>query len=348
MATPVYARPGRNPYYALGQRGYLAPFIAEEPAPAPGGLGGEQTQGVQTPVQVKYASPQDLWRQEYGGGSERAGTATESQSVGTLAPSQRSTLSTIGGLGSLASLAGAPFVGGLTTPVRAVLGFDTVAKMLGVPTASITSPYAGLLTPEAIQELGYYDPNAAARAQASRDAVAAQMADEASKMRGYEAGLFGVNTGEAPGGPGMGDSGPMQSQHEAESGSGYDGGPDSTAGADPGEGYGGWGGLDSSGGGGGIGGGDAGGGIGSGEGGGGAWARGGVSRATRGPKRGTWGEAGDETAIFIPRRMRHPGMQGREREVRGALAREYGALQPRGFAKLRPGNRRRVREARSR
>src|SRR3972149_5500296 len=105
MATPVYAK--RNPYFELGQRGYLAPFIGPQPPEMTGGLGGEQTQGIQAPVQAKYASPQALWQQEYGGGgSERAGTGRESQSIGTMNPSERSTLSAIGGVGSIASLAG--------------------------------------------------------------------------------------------------------------------------------------------------------------------------------------------------------------------------------------------------
>jgi hypothetical protein len=49
------------------------------------------------------------------------------------------------------------------------------------------------------------------------------------------------------------------------------------------------------------------------------YARGGVSRAMRGPRRATFGEAGPEQAIFIPQAMRRPGIQGREVQVRRAL-----------------------------
>jgi hypothetical protein len=71
-------------------------------------------------------------------------------------------------------------------------------------------------------------------------------------------------------------------------------------------------------------GGDNGGNDGSGDGGTGGdsgWAKGGVSRARRSTK-ATYGEAGPETAIFIPDFMKAPGIQGREQAVARAL-REY-------------------------
>jgi len=58
---------------------------------------------------------------------------------------------------------------------------------------------------------------------------------------------------------------------------------------------------------------------------GGAWAKGGVKKF-RGPARPLVGEGGDETAIFVPEKMKRKGFQGKEREVRKGLKRTYSSL----------------------
>ena len=207
--------------------------------------------------------------------------------IGTMSAENRSTLGNIGtALSAIGLLGGLGFA---AAPVTAISIADKVAGFLGANPAT-PNPFAGYLSAGELQDISDYQGAFAAREAQAKNADIDAM-NEAAKLDQTGYANVGVNPG-GWGGLGSGTS----------AGEGFGGG---YGGGGPGSGNtGGYGGND----------------AGAGMGGGGAdWKRGGVSVAAHGPKHARYGEAGEETAIFIPKAMERPGRQGREREVLEAL-----------------------------
>lgn len=172
---------------------------------------------------------------------------------------------------------------------------NAIRSWSGAP-AYEANPYAGLLSPAEIQATYDYEGNIRG-AEAAAERAAMENSIRQAAATEPELGLsgwFGADVGQGGGnGPG--------SEGEA-------GGPAGSGSAGPGTGgTGGGANSDSD-----------------------NYAKGGVSRATRGAKRATFGERGPETAIFMPDMMKRPGLQGRERQVRRGLQSAYRSLMPRG------------------
>jgi hypothetical protein len=206
-----------------------------------------------------------------------------------------------------ANILGNAFNPSPTAPLGMVNAFSSLATLLGAQRE--TNPMFGVPSSEDVQNAYDYGGfNAGQAATSARSSALGNLDSPFGLNPSFSYGNdFGAAAG-SPGGWGGAPSAPESSQPSAVSPStsaeGRDTGP---GGADMGPGS-------ASGGPGGIGS-DAGQGSDHGA----DWARGGISQATRGPKSATYGEAGPETAAFVPHAMFAPGMQGREPQVRAGL-----------------------------
>ncbi len=292
---PIYIN--RNPYEGI-------------PASAP-----EQQEAMIS----QFASVPD----EYGGGLGHNIESREPQGWGELTPEARTALN-IGGYARLGSgilgtaLGGMPRALGYAFAPAAALTYPSMVANIASMFAPEyeENPLRGLMSPSMIQDIQDYQPNRMSEVQANqgalRDAIEVQnrAASAYDAAYGFEQGFPSVNPVSPadlaghPAGWGGNPLGPPEPSVSAldidtQSPGGFGlGGPGSNTGstgtsatdaaspgtADPGY-----------------------------------FARGGVSRATRGAKTARYGEAGRETAMFVPDRMLRPGVQGREREVKTTM-----------------------------
>jgi hypothetical protein len=242
---------------------------------------------------------------------------------GSLGVSDYASLATtLGNLGYGLAMGAVPGPIGAFGPVKAVS--TVLGKVFG---SAPRMAQARSLTDVDINDIrNTYGEFAAREAEAARDA--ARNAKEAAMAEARRGGIMGQTGPGAPSepspeetakslsaglGPGseLGPGGaPDASTPSAEQGTPEGAAPGSTGEPGGGGGNTGGGGMDSS-----ASGAD-----------GGYWARGGVSTASRGPRRAVYGEAGPEKAIFVPKMMERPGNQGREESVVRALLETLGQL----------------------
>ena len=242
----------------------------------------------------------------------------EPAGFGPVGEGLRGTMKGVGFANMAANLAGYSVPGLNTVLGMYALGIgipSAIAAKLGVP--SEPNPFAGV--PSLAEVQAAYDYAGVFAGDAAR---AARAEAEAAQNRAAAEDLTGLVNAVSPadrvgspagwGGNPYGAPEPSVQNPDSVFGPGGEPGPGPSPGPSPGVDVGG--GYDT---GGGPGPGPSGGLGGEGEG---YWAGGGVADAPRGPKRAIYGEAGPESAIFVPETMFRPGVQANEEAVRRALA----------------------------